>query len=142
MGELRIPETTKNKIMSIKHLTDTKQALEETIDLLLNFYQKEENVPIEYDSQSGKPIDYTWRPHTEYEMQLDIGSLSPRDPLAPFDKGVIDEIRANGPLLVNTKFGKYAVWYEQLCESQHDRGSSWLETYHVVKFLALQDELW
>lgn len=60
---MRMPLDTKNKIESLKNITDYETFLVELIDLLKNYYESEIYHAIKFSQETGQPVEYEWKPY-------------------------------------------------------------------------------
>lgn len=142
MGEYRRPEETQRKIDEIKRTRDVKSALEGIVDLFENYVNYEEKVPVRYDERTGKPIEFKWQESTyngtsypaKFEPSIYLGGpgmIDPSDKDVGLESDVINHIKKEGPLLIDTKFGKYVFKFEKRDASGTEQGGG---TYHATNY--------
>ena len=117
MGELRVPKSTEKKLEEIAKEANPKKALTGIVDLFNNYIPKEEEVVARYSQRTGKPVKNRWKKSRSYSSNEEI-PVSDNQTLdfgePEINKSVAKFIKQKGPVLINTRFGKYVFTYHEV----------------------------
>jgi hypothetical protein len=110
---IRIPERTKKKIEEIETITNPLLAIKEYLDLYENYNLSEKEIPVEYDTKTGKPNKFIWEPlkkFNEGENELYSNGICVGDYSSEiFNRGLIKTLLEKTPIVIDIDDKSYLI---------------------------------
>ena len=125
----RVPPRTESLLQRLESISDGYAACLLVIDLFENHYRFECKEPDQFDSNTGKPIHYRWRPGVEFEHGgrfKDI-YLGGSNCVAPGKDHIrlhpdVESLLIANPTLIECNTGIYAFIYSEHENSGQEQG--------------------
>lgn len=115
-----MPQSTQKRIDELSKVTNLKNALEIMVDLQNNYVLTEEKVPVKFSQQTGKPVEYEWKPDKKFKEDFVFGGEDyAGDITVRLTQDVQKEIM-KGPVILDANNAKYIAKFEKRDHSGTD----------------------
>jgi hypothetical protein len=156
MSELRTNQKTLERIAEVVQMKEPWNAVCGVVDLIENHYQYEEKIPTEFNSQTGKPIKFNWKPYKRFKGEVVLNWDHEKDRYSPLkhehhedelslSQKVVDFLFENGikeqGIFVETHHGNYALNYSEDSYEASAHNDRWTQTDRKIEFIPLNKQL-
>ena len=111
--ETRTPKSTEAKLEEIAKATTLATATLATIELIEQFYRREEKRATRYDEKTGSPVEFNWFPYERFRYDLRVDGENTPD--IRLSTSALTELKALPPsetVLIKTPLGNYTIGHE------------------------------
>lgn len=146
MGEIRTPKKTLEKIIEVSKETSPFLALAGAIEIIEDYPRYEEKVPVKFDCNTGKPLEFSWKPNKDLiPLKIGLGydkkhqekgryvAFDINQGSIPINQKVIDYLLFDlhiekKPFIIHISRGDYIVGYNEESYEAHGQNDSWTQT--------------
>lgn len=154
MTPLRTSLKTLERIAEVVKIKNPWEAVCGAVDLIENHYRYEEKVPTRFDSGTGKPVQFTWKPYEKFRSEVLLNwDYKNERPLRhessendiSLSQEVVDFLFENGirnhGILIETPYGNYALNYDETSYDASAHNDRWTQTDRKIRFIPLTKKL-
>jgi len=134
--KIRKPECLEKNLKELETESDLKRACAMLINLV-NTVNCEKEIPIEFDSKTGKPIKFEWVEHERYGNKFSVGGEHYGGTIDVIIKNnILDDIKKK-PVLITIDGKDYICRFDKIDHS----GNGYDGYYHCIEYAIFIEEI-